>query len=147
MNEMPIREVQEGGAEVVDRDERLQRRRDDQIRNRADDEHHGRCGQDAPEPPGVEAPKVDASAGHEVAEQDPCNEKSGQDEEDVDADEAPGEDAETGVERDDEIDRETPQTVEIWPIPQLNRWIVNRWIELARLAILHIPPSEIEGSF
>ena len=47
------------------------------------------------------------------------DEEAGQDEEDVDADEAAAEAAEPGVVRDDEIDRDRPQPVEMRAIAQV----------------------------
>ena len=50
------------------------------------------------------------------SQQDPGYEKAGQHEEDVDADETAVEHPELGVERDDEVDRDRAQSVEIGPV-------------------------------
>ena len=70
----------------------------------------------AAEAPGVEAREPDAALAVDVAQEQLGDEVAGEDEEDVDADEAAVEAGEPGVERDDQVHRDRAQPVELGPV-------------------------------
>ena len=139
VDEEPVRDEQARGAETAHRLEHVRRCRDHEERERGQDQRGERRGKDAPNAAGVEAAPVQPSRGCEIAQQDARDEKAGQDEEDVDADEAAAQTTEPGVERDDEIDRDRPQPIEVRAIAQVRFTRAGSRLSLRRRH--HVRPS------
>ena len=82
-------------------------------RTPTDGEQHGRERQQAPGAAGVEAAQRDAAGAVDLAEQEPGDQEAGDDEEDVDADVAAGEEGDARVAEQDGDDRDGSQPLDV----------------------------------
>ena len=116
LDEVPVRDVEECRPDTAVGVENLGGTCDRGVHDGGDEQRDDRGRQDPPNPLRIEATPTDATTAGEVAHENARDEESREDEEDIDPDEAAGEQAETGVEGDDEIDREGAHAVEVRPV-------------------------------
>ena len=115
-DEEPVRDIEERGTESADGVENLGGCRDRRVDGRCHEKRDEGGRKQAPIPACVEARQANVPVVEKVPSQQLGDEIAGQDEEDVYADEPAVQAMTARVKRDDEIDRDGSEPVEIWPI-------------------------------
>ena len=116
-DELPVGEVDERRLRVAHQPEPLGLRGDQHEHDGRHDDRDHRGGQQPAYASGVVAPQPELARRVHLAEHHVGDEEAGQDEEEVQHDEAAGRPGHAGVEEDDDDDRERAQAVELGAVP------------------------------